>query len=142
MAEFFNGMAIDQPAGTARHNSHAADSWLEPWLIKHVSFYRKHMTKDGKAESHATRRHSVVSEALKSRENSVAEPAPAALAAANLALEQAGPTAAVPSPVEEPRESEEQEAQIAARIASDEGAQEKDKPAHSWRRSIGWMPHP
>lgn len=130
MAEFYNGMAIDQPAGTARRNSHAADSWLEPWLIKHVSFYRKHLAKDGKAESHATRRHSVVSEALKSRENSVAEPAPDAVVAANIAFEESQATDAAPAPVEQPRESTEPE------------AERKEKTIHGWRRNIGWMPHP
>lgn len=140
MADYFNGMAIDQPAGTARRNSHAADSWLEPWLIKHVSVYRKHMTKDGKAESHATRRHSAVSEGLKSRENSVAEPAPEAIAAANVAFEQAEPTAAAPSPTEEQsRENGEQGAQTAALVASSET---RDKLVYGWRKNIGWMPHP
>jgi len=127
MAEFFGAMARDQPAGTARRDSHASDSWLEPWLIKHVSFYRKHFSEDGKAESHATRRHSVISEALKSRENSVAEPSAQA-------------TGVVPAPVEEQRrEGEEPEPQSAASEATTE---KKSKHGHNWRGSIGWMPHP
>jgi hypothetical protein len=132
MAEFYNGMAIDQPAGTARRNSHAADSWLEPWLIKHVSFYRKHLAKDGKAESHATRRHSVVSDALKSRENSVAEPAPDAVVGADIAFEEAQATGAAPAPVEEQRRESSE--------ASEATAGRKEKLG--WRKNIGWMPHP
>lgn len=140
MAEFFNGMAIDQPAGTARRNSHAADSWLEPWLIKHVSFYRKHFSQDGKAESHATRRHSEISEALKSRENSVAEPSPDAVVTANVAFEEAQATGTMPAPVEEQRkEGEEAGAQTAESEAT---AEKNSKHGRNWRASIGWMPHP
>ncbi|KEF61874.1 uncharacterized protein A1O9_03446 [Exophiala aquamarina CBS 119918] len=131
MAEFFNGMAIDQPAGTARRNSHAADSWLEPWLIKHVSFYRKHFSKNGKDESHATRRHSVISEALKSRENSVAEPLPDAVVAANAASEEGQATDAMPAPVEEKRRESEEAL-----------TEKKSKHGHNWRSNIGWLPHP
>lgn len=84
----------------------------------------------------------MIAEALKSRENSVAEPAPEAVAAANVAFEQAEPTAAAPAPVEaQGRESEEQEAHTAAQVAS-EAHEEKAKGIHGWRRSIGWMPHP
>ncbi|KAK5198883.1 hypothetical protein LTR92_001354 [Exophiala xenobiotica] len=94
MAEGFNGMAMDQPAGSSRTNPYAAESWLEPWLIKHSGFYRKHVTRDGRRESKSTRRHSIVAEGLESRKNSVAVPEAEAAA-----------TDAIPAPAEEPRRS-------------------------------------
>ncbi|KAK7888105.1 hypothetical protein LTR67_008982 [Exophiala xenobiotica] len=95
MAEGFNGMAMDQPAGSSRTNPYAAESWLEPWLIKHSGFYRKHLTRDGRRESKSTRRHNIVAEGLESRKNSVAVPEAEATAT----------DAAVPAPAEEPRRS-------------------------------------
>ncbi|OAP56917.1 hypothetical protein AYL99_09029 [Fonsecaea erecta] len=133
MAEAFNGQVLmDQPAGTG-NRPYAAESWLEPWLIKHSEFYRKHFTRDGRRESKSTRRHSVVTEGLESRKNSVAAPeveAPAATAAA----ETEG-TSATPAPVEQPRESVEAETAAEATIAK------KDRFG-SLRRSFAWVPHP
>ncbi|KAK5225479.1 hypothetical protein LTR47_009326 [Exophiala xenobiotica] len=94
MAEGFNGMAMDQPAGSSRTNPYAAESWLEPWLIKHSGFYRKHLTRGGRRESKSTRRHSIVAEGLESRKNSVAVPEAEAAA-----------TDAIPALAEEPRRS-------------------------------------
>ena len=136
MGDYLNGVAIDQPAGTARHNSHAADSWLEPWLIKHVSFYRKHMTKDGQAESASTRRHSVVSNALRSRENSVAEQHEDQVSGAL-------PVETAPVQGRESVESEFRAENEAASLPSSPTESKKDKFVHSWKQSIvGWKPHP
>ena len=38
-----------------------AQPWLEPFLVKHSSFYRKHFTKDGQTKTE--RRASVISQA-------------------------------------------------------------------------------
>lgn len=62
MASFAsNGLAdvpIDHPQGD--HNV-GAKPWLEPWLIKHSGFYRKHFTKNGDGLTKGERRASVVS---------------------------------------------------------------------------------
>jgi len=133
MAEAFNGQVLmDQPAGTG-NRPYAAESWFEPWLIKHSEFYRKHLTRDGRRESKSTRRHSIVTEGLESRKNSVAVPeAEAAGAAATEA------TTATPAPVEQPRTSTEAEA---AAAENPETLNRKDKVS-AWRRSVGWFPHP
>ncbi|KAL6242596.1 hypothetical protein RBB50_010242 [Rhinocladiella similis] len=125
MAEGFNGMAMDQPAGTSRTNPYAAESWLEPWLIKHSEFYRKHLTRDGRRESKSTRRHSIVAEGLESRKNSAAVPE-----SGNAA------TDATPAPVEEPRHS------IEGESSESESSPKKQRPFHGWRKSVGWFPHP
>jgi hypothetical protein len=125
MAGTYSGQVLlDQPAGTG-NRPYAAESWLEPWLIKHSDFYRKHMTRDGRTESKSTRRNSVVTEGLESRKNSVAVP-------------EAEATSATPAPVEEPRTSTEAEA---AAIENPETLNKKDKVS-AWRRSVGWFPHP
>jgi len=123
MAEGFNGIAMDQPAGTG-NKPYVAESWLEPWLIKHSEFYRKHLTRDGRTEAKSTRRYSAVAEGLESRKNSVAIPENEA-------------TGATPAPVEQPRQSVEAETPSEAGSSS-----RKEKGIHGWRRSIGWFPHP
>jgi hypothetical protein len=78
MAQAFpNGFAIDQPTGSSQTNPYAAEAWVEPWLLKHSSFYRKHFTRDGRTESKASRRASVITAELESRRNSVAAPSEA-----------------------------------------------------------------
>jgi len=125
MAEAFNGQVLmDQPAGTG-NRPYAAESWFEPWLIKHSEFYRKHLTRDGRRESKSTRRHSVVTEGLESRKNSVAAP-------------EAEVTTATPAAVEEPRTSTEAETTA---VEHPETLNKKDRVS-AWRRSIGWLPHP
>ncbi|KIW96886.1 uncharacterized protein Z519_02277 [Cladophialophora bantiana CBS 173.52] len=132
MAEGFNGQVLmDQPAGTG-NRPYAAESWLEPWLIKHSEFYRKHFTRDGRRESKSTRRHSVVTEGLESRKNSVVVPEIEAAAATS--TPEAEGTSATPAPVEQPRES--LDAEAAAQVVA-----KKDRIG-SLRRSIGWLPHP
>jgi len=74
MALAFNGMAMDQPAGMSATHPYAAESWLEPWLIKHSKFYRNHLTKNGRRESKSTVRHESIAAELDSRKNSVAVP--------------------------------------------------------------------
>ncbi|EXJ79817.1 hypothetical protein A1O3_08102 [Capronia epimyces CBS 606.96] len=138
MAEGFNGMAIDQPAGASKTNPYAAEAWLEPWLIKHSEFYRKHMA-HGRTESKATRRHSEVSEALESRNNSVTAPEPEHPVAVDAGVAPSpGATDAMPVPVEQPRQSD------AGETATHEGAVEtkKEKMLHSWRKHLSWHPHP
>ncbi|KAK6379982.1 hypothetical protein LTS17_006056 [Exophiala oligosperma] len=120
MAEGFNGMAMDQPAGTSRTNPYAAESWLEPWLIKHSEFYRKHLTRDGRRESKSTRRHSIVAEGLESRKNSAALPE-----------NDSATTDAAPAPVEEPRHSVEGESSA----SESESAPKKTRPFHGWRKT-------
>jgi hypothetical protein len=135
MAEAFNGQVLmDQPAGTG-NRPYAAESWFEPWLIKHSEFYRKHFARDGRRESKSTRRHSIVTEGLESRKNSVAVPEAEAAAPAAPATEA---TAATPAPVEQQRTSTEAEA--AAR-EHPETLNKKDRIS-AWRRSVGWLPHP
>jgi len=129
MAGAYNGPVLqDQPEGTG-NRPYAAESWLEPWLTKHSDFYRKHFTRDGRRESKSTRRHSVVSEGLESRKNSVALPESEAASAA---------AEATPAPVEQPRTSTEAEA---AAAENPETLNKKDKVS-AWRRSVGWFPHP
>jgi len=125
MAEGFNGMAMDQPAGTSRTNPYAAESWLEPWLIKHSEFYRKHLTRDGRRESKSTRRHSIVAEGLESRKNSDAVPEA-----------EAASTDAIPAPAENPRRS------VESGTSEAETRSKKEKAPHGWRKSVGWFPHP
>ncbi|RMZ86192.1 hypothetical protein DV737_g105, partial [Chaetothyriales sp. CBS 132003] len=75
-------MAIDQKKGAASMNNFAAESWLEPLLLK-SDFYRKHFTSDGRRESKSTRRGSTIEEDVMvrrasmaaSRKSSVAVPA-------------------------------------------------------------------
>ncbi|EXJ62935.1 hypothetical protein A1O7_03379 [Cladophialophora yegresii CBS 114405] len=135
MAEAFNGQVLmDQPAGTG-NRPYAAESWLEPWLIKHSEFYRKHFTRNGRRESKSTRRHSIVTQGLESRKNSVAVPdAEAATTSASVTE----PTDATPAPVEQPRTSTEAEA---VALEHPETLNKKDRVS-AWRRSIGWFPHP
>lgn len=83
MAQAFpNAFNVDQPEGSSRKNSYAADAFIEPWLLKHSEFYRKHLTRDGRAESKASRRASQID--IESRKNSVTapQPTPGAVAAA------------------------------------------------------------
>ncbi|KIW12456.1 hypothetical protein PV08_09733 [Exophiala spinifera] len=127
MAQAFNGLAMDQPAGAGITNPYAAESWLEPWLLKHSEFYRKHLTRDGRHESKSTRRHSIVAEELESesRKHSVVVPE-----SGNEA------TDAAPAPVEEPRHSVESESPESAKSSK------KHRPFNGLRRSVGWFPHP
>ena len=95
MAGLYSGpVLLDQPEGTG-NRPYAAESWLEPWLIKHSDFYRTHFTRDGRRESKSTRRFSMVSEGLASRNNSIAVSESDAAGAATI-------TAATPAPVQEP----------------------------------------
>ena len=106
MAGLYSGpVQLDQPAGTG-NRPYAAESWLEPWLINHSAFYRTHFTRDGRRESKSSRRHSVVTEELESRRNSVALPE----------VEATGAVApeASPAPVEEAGTSTDAEAITAA----------------------------
>jgi hypothetical protein len=78
MAQAFpNGFSIDQPSGSSQTNPYAAEAWIEPWLLKHSSFYRKHLTRDGRTESKSSRRASVINAELESRRNSVEAPSEA-----------------------------------------------------------------
>ncbi|KIX10222.1 uncharacterized protein Z518_01303 [Rhinocladiella mackenziei CBS 650.93] len=134
MAEGFNGMAMDQPAGASKTNPYAAESWLEPWLIKHSEFYRKHLTRDGRRESKSTRRHNEVAEGLESRKNSVAAPT----------IPEAQATRAMPAPAEQsPRQSAESENEDTPAAAAEQtSTSKKDKLLHGWRKNISWFPHP
>jgi len=73
MASFAaNGMAdvpVDHPKDD--HNV-GAKPWLEPWLIKHSSFYRKHFTKNGDGMTKSERRASVISQEERIRRQSAA----------------------------------------------------------------------
>jgi hypothetical protein len=61
MASFpANGIA-DIPPDHPKGDRVGAKPWLEPWLIKHSSFYRKHFTKGGDGLTKTERRASVVS---------------------------------------------------------------------------------
>ncbi|ETN40302.1 uncharacterized protein HMPREF1541_04578 [Cyphellophora europaea CBS 101466] len=118
MAQAFpNAFAVDQPEGSARTNPYAADAFIEPWLLKHSEFYRKHLTRDGRRSSKSTRRASRIT--LESRKNSL-EPvvSPGAVAAAERA-DSVGATS-----IEEDRLKE--------RMA--QGRQDKEKS--SWRRHL------
>jgi hypothetical protein len=128
MAQAFNGLAMDQPAGASKTNPYAAESWLEPWLIKHSEFYRKHLTRDGRRESKSTRRNSVVAEGLESRKNSVA--VPEATTEATDALPGAVEETARPSVEAERTPSE-----------SETAASKKEKSVHGWRKGLAWLPH-
>jgi hypothetical protein len=88
MAQAFpNAFAVDQPEGSSRQNPYAADAFIEPWLLKHSEFYRKHLTRDGRHESKAGRRASQIT--MESRKNSLeAPPSPGAVAAAESASER------------------------------------------------------
>ncbi|KIV85128.1 hypothetical protein PV11_00863 [Exophiala sideris] len=121
----YTGMAIDQPAGSSRTNPYAAESWLEPWLTKHSEFYRKHLTRDGRRESKSTRRHSIVSDGLESRKNSVAAPET-----------EFAVTNSTPASAEDRRESANSES------SGEEAASEEEKGHSGWRKSVGWVPHP
>ncbi|KAI1617583.1 hypothetical protein EDD36DRAFT_459267 [Exophiala viscosa] len=116
----YTGMAIDQPAGSSKTNPYAAESWLEPWLTKHSEFYRKHLTRDGRRESESTRRHSIVTEELESRKNSVVAPEA-----------EATPTNATPAPTEERRES------ANSKSSEGEAAFKNEKGHFAWRKSVG-----
>ena len=62
MASFAaNGMA-DIPVDHPKGDRVGAKPWLEPWLIKHSSFYRKHFTKNGDGLTKTERRASVISQ--------------------------------------------------------------------------------
>lgn len=89
MAQAFpNAFAVDQPEGSSRQSPYAADAFIEPWLLKHSEFYRKHLTRDGRHESKAGRRASQIT-AAESRKNShQAPPSPGAVAAAESASER------------------------------------------------------
>ncbi|RMZ92259.1 hypothetical protein DV736_g470, partial [Chaetothyriales sp. CBS 134916] len=75
-------MAIDQKKGASRMHNAAAESWLEPLLLK-SDFYRTHFTRDGRRESKSTRRGSAIEDDIivrrasiaASRKSSVAVPA-------------------------------------------------------------------
>jgi hypothetical protein len=89
MAQAFpNAFAVDQPEGSSRQSPYAADAFIEPWLLKHSEFYRKHLTKDGRHESKAGRRASQIT--VESRKNSIeaTQPTPGAVAAAENASER------------------------------------------------------
>jgi len=61
-------LAIDQHSS---NKTYGTQPWLEPFLIKHSSWYRKHMTREGRRESKAERRGSAASAMLESRRQSV-----------------------------------------------------------------------
>jgi hypothetical protein len=63
-------LALDQKQGESRLNNAAAESWLEPLLLK-SNFYRKHFTRDGRTESKSTRRGSAIEEDIAVRKNSI-----------------------------------------------------------------------
>jgi hypothetical protein len=88
MAQAFpNAFIVDQPEGSANRSPYAADAFIEPWLLKHSEFYRKHLTRDGRRESKSGRRASQIT--IESRKNSLeAQPAPGAIAAAESASER------------------------------------------------------
>jgi hypothetical protein len=54
------------------NSPYAAEAWIEPWLLKHSTFYRKHLTRDGRQESKSSRRASMIDAEIQSRKNSVA----------------------------------------------------------------------
>lgn len=63
MASFAaNGMADVPVDHTKEDRNVGAKPWLEPWLIKHSSFYRKHFTKNGDGMTKTERRASVISQ--------------------------------------------------------------------------------
>ena len=81
MAQAFpNAFAVDQPEGTAQNSPYAADAFIEPWLLKHSEFYRKHLTRDGRRESKSSRRASHIT--VESRKNSLEPVASAGAVAA------------------------------------------------------------
>ena len=88
-------LVLDQKKGESHMNNAAAESWLEPLLLK-SSFYRNHFTRDGRRESKSTRRGSAIEEDVQSRRNSVAAPSEG--------TEAAGAVAAEPAPAGEPRQ--------------------------------------
>lgn len=55
-------MPPDHADGSERRVS-TAGPWLEPFLVRHSGFYRRHFTRDGRRESKTERRASVVSQA-------------------------------------------------------------------------------
>lgn len=142
MAGLYSGLPIDQPSAEARRDSHASEAWVEPWLIKHVGFYRKHMTKDHKGEPATERRQSLIAEDLQkaSRENSVAAEGTAATASA-AAPAVAPAVAAVPGPVEQEARGSTESAD-SAHVPEPATTTKKDKVLHGWRKRMGWLPHP
>jgi hypothetical protein len=66
-----NAGPIDQRKGGSPHDSLAAESWLEPLLLK-SSFYRKHFTRNGRRESKSTVRSMSIDASIEeARKNSV-----------------------------------------------------------------------
>lgn len=51
-APIVTDLPIERPS---ENGSHFTEPWLEPFLIKHSSWYRRHLTKVGRRESHASR---------------------------------------------------------------------------------------
>lgn len=49
-APIITDLPIERPGA---EGSHFTEPWLEPFLIKHSSWYRRHMTKAGRRESKA-----------------------------------------------------------------------------------------
>jgi len=47
-APMITNLPIERPDETG---SHFMEPWLEPFLLKHSSWYRRHMTKTGRRES-------------------------------------------------------------------------------------------
>lgn len=147
MAGLYSGsLALDQPSGEGRRDSHSSEPWVEPWLIKHVGFYRKHMTKDNQGEAAAERRHSLMTEDKTSRESSVAGPS-------NHVAEAVGVSnndAAVHEPVATEAAPREPESQQQVPVNSEhqgespepaEHAPTKETTARGWRKRMSsWRP--
>ncbi|RVX69127.1 hypothetical protein B0A52_06840 [Exophiala mesophila] len=141
MAGLYSGiLAIDQPSGAGRRDSHASEPWVEPWLIKHVGFYRKHMTKDNHGEPAADRRHSLMTVDKTSRESSVAGPSnEVAEAANNTAVSE--PVAPEAPPLVS--ESSEGRVEIGHEGESPDPAEHaptKENATRRWRKRISWRP--
>jgi len=109
---------MDQPAGAGRTNPYAAESWLDPWLIKHSGFYRKHFASDGRRESRSTRRSSAAGAVLESRRESALTQADVEGTGGNL---------------EEPQKANEHEYNRAEKTLKQE------KYLHGWRRGLTWF---
>ena len=57
-----NGIADVPPDHPADGNRVGTQPWLEPFLIKHSKFYRKHFTKHGDGMTGSERRQSMISQ--------------------------------------------------------------------------------
>ncbi|RMD43061.1 hypothetical protein DV735_g1988, partial [Chaetothyriales sp. CBS 134920] len=76
-------LALDQKKGASHLSSVAAESWLEPLLLK-SDFYRKHFTRDGRRESKSTCRGSTIQEDIAVRKASIAASRQSSVAKASI----------------------------------------------------------